>query len=39
MIGKRKSARHIPGLAEIVYASAVCTGGPADARTENATMI
>ena len=39
MIGRKKSTRHIPGLAEIVSANAACTGGPADARTESVTMI
>ena len=39
MIGRKKSTRHIPGLAEIVSASVACTGGPADVRMESATTI
>ena len=38
MIGRKKSTRHIPGLAEIAFVSAACTGGLAVARMENAMM-
>lgn len=39
MIGRKKSTRHIPGLAEIVSASVACTGGPADVHMESAMTI